>query len=250
MKDMNIEDFLFNNSRGQKLAARLYYKDRNNKKGVIFSHGLFSSKDGYKITEMARNIVNAGFTLMTFDFTFSGESPGDIFDISVLQEVDDLNRAVNVFREKGIEKIHLMGSSMGGVVTVLSVSEYNLSPESVILIATPVNFDGLIPHDAALNENHKGTVNISGVNVRKNFITELKNLDVASALENITCPILAIHGKLDTVVSYKDFETIHNLLGPGCDSLLIEDGDHNLTAENHLKLIKEKVENWLGEFAL
>lgn len=38
---MEIENFTFINSGGLKLAARIYYKDRYNKNGLIFSHGLF-----------------------------------------------------------------------------------------------------------------------------------------------------------------------------------------------------------------
>jgi len=247
---MDIENFKFRNSHGQELPARLYYNDRNNKRGVLFSHGLFSSKDGYKITQMAEYIVNAGYTLMTFDFTYSGESPGDICDISVMQEVDDLLRAADVFGEKGIENVHLMGSSMGGVVSILAGSSEALSPESIMLIATPLKFDGLIPADISDKENEDDMVYISGVQVNKKFINELKSLDVASAVEKITCPVLLIHGKLDAVVSFKDFEKIKKLLTTGCDSLLIEDGDHNLTDEKHLNLIKEKVKNWLGKFVL
>ena len=187
---------------------------------------------------------------MTFDFTFSGESPGDIYDTSVMQEVDDLLRAAGVFGEKGIENVHLMGSSMGGVVSILAGSSDFLSPESIILIATPLMFDGLIPADISDNENEEGMVYISGVQVNKKFINELKSLDVASAVEKITCPVLLIHGKLDAVVRLKDFESIKKLLTSDCDYLLIEDGDHNLTDEKHLNLIKEKVKNWLGEFVL
>lgn len=247
---MNIENFSFRNSLGQELAARIYYKDRNVKRGVVFSHGLFSSKDGYKITKMAEYIVNAGCTLMTFDFTYSGESPGDIYDISVIQEVDDLCRAVDTFRSMGIENIHLMGSSMGGVVSILAGSGGGLSPDSVILIATPLNFEGLIPADIPDNMDEESDIFISGIPVKKKFITELKSLDVASAVEKIDSPVLLIHGKLDAVVSYKDFEAIKSLVKSQCDSLLIEDGDHNLTEEKHLNIIKEKVVNWLGEFAL
>jgi dienelactone hydrolase len=164
---MEIENFTFSNSRGQELAARIYYNDRSMRRGVLFSHGLFSSKDGYKITKMAEYIVNAGYTLMTFDFTYSGESPGDICDISVMQEVDDLCCAADVFRGMGIEALHLMGSSMGGAVSILAGSGENLSPESIILIATPVNFNGLIPADISDYENEDGMVYISGVQVNK-----------------------------------------------------------------------------------
>ncbi len=247
---MEIENFTFLNSTGHKLAARIYFKDKYNKNGVIFSHGLFSSKDGYKITRMAEDIVNSGYSLMTFDFTYSGESSGNIADISIMQEVDDLLHAVQVFKAKGAEQIHLMGSSMGGVVSILAVAESSVPIRSLILIATPLNLSALIPEGNFHSIKDEDLINISGVPVKGKFISELGNLDLASAVIKIKCPVLSIHGKLDAIVSVNDFEEIKKLLKSPVDSILIEDGDHNLTEERHLNLIKKKVTNWLGKFIL
>lgn len=247
---MEIENFTFPNSIGHKLAARIYSKDKHNKNGVIFSHGLFSSKDGYKITRMAEDIVNSGYNLMTFDFTYSGESSGHISDISIIQEIDDLLCAIQVFKSKGIEQIHLMGSSMGGVVSILAAANNSAPIQSLILIATPLNLSTLIPKGNFSSIKDEDIINISGVPVKGKFISELGSLDLASAVAKIKCPVCIIHGKLDSVVSVTDFEEIKKLLKSSVDSILIEDGDHNLTEEHHLNLIKEKVTNWLGKFIL
>ncbi len=135
---MNVENFTFRNMAGLDLSARIYYPAIQSGKGVIFSHGLFSSKDGYKIKKMAEGIVNCGFTLMTFDFTFAGESPGNIADISVLEEVNDLISAINIFRERGITRLHLMGSSMGAAVSLLAAAKSDDKFESLIIIARPL----------------------------------------------------------------------------------------------------------------
>lgn len=246
---MITDNFSFTNSQGLDLAARLYYKDKIGKKGVIFSHGLFSSKDGYKITNMAEDIVNTGITLMTFDFTFSGESPGNIADISILQEVDDLLKGIEAFRKKGIEKIHLMGSSMGGVVSILAASRNEFSFESLILIATPADLTGLIPEEAQVDCS-TDMVSISGVRVKKSFIDELETLNVVSAAEKIKAPVLIIHGMLDNVVGVDNFDNLKKALKGPLEPVLIEDGDHNLTDDSHLAIIKERVKNWLGKFTV
>lgn len=246
---MIIDEFAFTNSIGLDLPSRLYYREEIGKRGVIFSHGLFSSKDGYKITNMAEDIVNAGYTLMTFDFTFSGESPGDIADISILQEVDDLLRGVEVFKKKGIEKIHLMGSSMGGVVSILAASRGNTVFESLMLIATPVYLTGLI-REGAVKDKGNDMVSISGVDVKTSFIHELENLDIAAAAEKISAPVLIIHGMLDNIVSIENFEVLKGLLRGPSEAVLIADGDHNLTGESHLRIIRERINNWLGKFTV
>jgi putative redox protein len=248
---MNIENFKFQNTRGTGLAGRIYSREINSGSGIIFSHGLFSSKDGYKITRMAETIVSSGFTLMTFDFSFSGESEGCIKEISLSGEVDDLKCAIGIFLSKGIKKIHLMGSSMGAAVTILAASESIVPVESLILIAAPIDFRNLIPgitktgfESADIN----GYTPISGIMVNNRFIGELLNTDMTAAVKNIPAPVLLIHGRNDSVVDFSNHKQFINNCPAECSSLVIEDGDHNLTRESDIAVISESVKGWLGNF--
>ena len=248
---MHIENFRFLNSHGVELAGRIYRKNKDQKAGVIFSHGLFSSKDGYKITRMAESIVGSGFALMTFDFTFSGESPGSIKDISIYKEVDDLKCAVNLFKSKGIEKIHLMGSSMGAAVTILVSSLEVFDIESLILIAAPLSFEKLIPEikkedTAALDPDGYST--IQGVMVNNRFIREIFEIDMIAAVKKIKVPVFIVHGKMDAVVDFSNLDVFMKNCGSECTPQVIEDGDHNLTRDSDISIISEKIKEWLGKF--
>ena len=234
---MLIDNFKFLNNRGVELAGRIYRKNDDYKSGVIFSHGLFSSKDGYKITRMAESIVESGFALMTFDFTFSGESPGSITDISIFEEVEDLKSAINFFKSKGIKKIHLMGSSMGAAVTILAASSGIFDIESLILIAAPLSFEKLIPEikkeDVELLDPD-GYTSISGVKVKNRFIREIFKIDMIDAVKKIKIPSLIVHGKMDAVVDFSNLDIFIKNCGSECTPLVIEDGDHNLTRDSDI----------------
>ncbi len=248
---MVVENLKFKNERGIELAGRIYSKEENYTSGVIFSHGLFSSKDGYKITRMAAAIVNCGYALMTFDFTFSGESQGNISDISVAEEVNDLKAAVNFFKSKGITKIHLMGSSMGAAVTILTASLGLFEIETLILIATPLKFSELIPEIKKSDYESldpEGYTSLSGIMVKNRFIKELFKIDMIDAVKKIKSPSLLVHGKLDKVVSFSNHKIFRENCVPECVSLVIEDGDHNLTREQDIDVISAEVERWLGKF--
>jgi len=245
---MEIVNFKFLNNRNIELAGRIYRND-NSLSGVIFSHGLFSSKDGYKITKMAEAIVNSGFNLMTFDFTFSGESPCSIKDISIEEEIDDLKCAINYFKETGIKKIHLMGSSMGAAITILTASLNIFRIESIILIATPLSFKKLIPE---FNENDINSLNadgftsIDGVLVNNHFIKEIFNINMIDAVKKINIPSLLIHGQNDSIVDVENLYLYIQNSPSTCSYLIIEDGDHNLTKESDIIQISEKVTDWLS----
>jgi len=248
---MIIENFKFKNLRNIELAGRIYRKSEDQKTGVIFSHGLFSSKDGYKITQMAGTILNSGFALMTFDFSFSGQSSGNIADISIYDEVNDLKCAIDLFKSLGIEKIHLMGSSMGAAVTILTASLGEYEFESLILIAAPLSFSKLVPEikqdDLKLLNPH-GYTSISGVMVNNGFIREIFEIDMVGAVKKIGIPALVIHGKMDAVVDFSDMQTFIKNCTSACSSLVIEDGDHNLTRDSDINIISENVKEWLGKF--
>jgi len=132
---MITEKVAFPNNLGRGLAGKVYRGGSPSPRGVIFSHGLFSTKDGYKITNLAERIVGAGFDLLAFDFSFSGESGGNIGDLSIHQEVRDLDAAAGFFRGRGIAELHLMGSSMGGLVSLLFASEGTINIASLTLVA-------------------------------------------------------------------------------------------------------------------
>lgn len=248
---MIIDNFKFRNRRDVELAGRIYRTKSDQKDGVIFSHGLFSSKDGYKITQMAGSILESGFALMTFDFSFSGESPGKIADISILDEVDDLKCAINLFKSRGFEKIHLMGSSLGAAVTILTASSGEFEIESLMLIAVPLSFEKLVPelkNNDLSDLDSQGYTSVSGVLVNNRFIREIFEIDMIEAVKEIISPVLLVHGKLDAVVDFGDHDTFIENCTSECLSLVIEDGDHNLTRDSDIKIISENVKGWLGKF--
>ena len=248
---MNTENFTFRNRGGLDLSARIYSPEKPTGKGVIFSHGLYSSKDGYKITKMADGIVNLGFTLMTFDFTFAGESPGNISDISVMEEVSDLLSAVDVFMGRGVSEIHLMGSSMGAAVSVLAVSKSEEKFKSLILIATPVDLLGIIPDmtpgQVDLLELH-GYTSVQGIRLKNSFFRELRDIDMIGAVRNIRSPVLLFHGGMDEVVKFRNHEIFLENITTETKPVVITDGDHNLTRESDIDFMMKRISEWLERF--
>ncbi len=229
------------------LAARWYHGDESNGKAVIFSHGLFSTKDGYKITRLADSITSAGFSLLTFDFRYSGESGGEIADISVMREVDDLSAVVAWVRKEGFDEIHLMGSSMGAAVTLLYCGRGG-GAASIITIAAPIDLISILPvmeRNEALSLDKDGYTDIEGIKIRNTFFRELAQIDITAALGSIKIPLLAIHGACDRVVPAAQGELLSRRYGGEVRYVLVEDGDHNLTRDKDLELIREEVIFWL-----
>lgn len=245
---MNVNKLTFYNNKSQKIAAKIYQNSPISPAGVIFCHGLFSTKDGYKITHLAEYIVNAGFTLLTFDFSFVGESGGNISELSILQEVDDLNSAFFYFQKYGIENIHLIGSSMGGLVSLLFSSVMGDKVRSQTLIAAPVILYGLMHSMAdadidALPEN--GFTMVDGISINNKFFKEIKIIDIEKAIANTTVPTLVIHGGKDNVVPVNNAAMLIKNISCEKRIVLIEDGDHNLSREPDLEILRDNIVEWI-----
>ncbi|MCU0846524.1 MAG: alpha/beta hydrolase [Spirochaetes bacterium] len=249
---MKAEKIIFKNGKNQELFGRLYIPEAEQGKCVIFSHGLFSSKDGYKITRLAGDIVSEGFFLLAFDFSFSGESGNNIADISIRQEVDDLKSAVAFMRDAGADDIHLMGSSMGAAVTILYASEYAYRPSSLISIAAPMDLAG-ISREAGIEDPGslppEGTACIDGIRLKNAFFREIMNIDMKAAAARIDCPVLIIHGALDSVVNARNAEILEETLKRGSRKFIVDDGDHNLSREEDIRSLSREITSWLKTYA-
>ena len=250
--DIIKEDVVFYNNKKTKIAGRIYKNSLDSLKGVIFSHGLFSSKDGYKITRLAEDIVSEGFTLLAFDFSFSGESGGKISDLSILQEVQDLGCAVRFMIDTGMKEIHLIGSSMGGAVSLIYLSEKPALIKSLSLIATPVDLHKLLILNTGIRDieglPHEGYTKIDEFEIKNSFFKEALEINIHENLKKIKTPVLVIHGENDSVVGPEDAGTIIDLLDTDKKLVIIEKGDHNLTTENDISVIRENIISWLNTY--
>ena len=240
------EDISFYNSKGQRIAGRLHRSEKQPKAGMIYCHGLFSTKDGYKITTMASDLVNASYTLLTFDFSFVGESEGDISELSILQEVDDLSHAASFFAAQGIEKMHLVGSSMGGVVSLLHAASSNRY-RSLSLIATPVMLPKLlnalgITDVSALPDN--GMTDMQGFLINNQFFKEHQSIDMEGAISKLSLPTLILHGEQDAVVPPENATHLYERLHSEKRLIIIEGGEHNLSRDSDIQTIKESIIHW------
>jgi len=68
-------------------------------------------------------LVSQGIATFRFDFFGQGESEGPFEQITVSLAVDQAHKAVDVMRDRGYRRIGLMGSSFGGLVSILAASQ-------------------------------------------------------------------------------------------------------------------------------
>ena len=181
----------FGNSRDERLAGVLHLPRGEAVLGVILCHGMESSKESLKHIRLGASLSRAGFAVLRFDFTGAGESTGDFESITCTRQVDDLEAAHDLLKDRGVSRVGVVGSSMGGT-TALMYAGAAEGVAALVTLAAPFDPRELIVRDfppkAIAFWRAQGFIDSNGRRLNTDFLEEAVTIDVAQAVARITCP--------------------------------------------------------------
>lgn len=102
--------------------------------GVILSH--MRPNDQSAWFEFAEELADEGYAALTFDFRGYGETGGDK-DFGKLDE--DLAAALRFMRDRGKERVFLIGASMGGTASLVVAAQEDVA--GVVAVSAPSRFE-------------------------------------------------------------------------------------------------------------
>lgn len=245
-----MEKVNFANSRGLDLVGNYWESDSD--AAVIMSHGFTGDKTewGYFDT-VAEELNEAGYNVLTFDFSGSGESNDD--PITVEKEVDDLDSAIQYLEGKDhIERIGLYGHSLGGLVSLR-----NDRPEiEAMVLTSPVTAkvedygahrfedDETFTCEDGIYTKHRDRGVRDQIPIDEKIIEERRQVDQDQLLSDIDTPVLIIHGDQDSVVPLEDSRNAVEKLENG-ELEVIEGLDHDY--DSHFDQITDNTRNWFNK---
>jgi pimeloyl-ACP methyl ester carboxylesterase len=207
---------------------------------------MLSGKDGVKHTRLAHEAEQRGMALLRFDFAGRGESGGSVFDMSYSNEVEDLDAAINWLWAKGVQRIGLFGSSMGGAVALLTAArdERVVAVATLAAVAHPSAIEERYP-DETLSWTKNGYVDTPAGRIGRSFYDDALQHDVVSAVGILRAPILIMHGTEDTVVPQTDALDLATA-ARNATLDLIEGGDHQFHNEQFLRPAIRRIADFLA----
>ena len=193
-------------SNGKDIYARAFVPDASGRVPlVIFSHGL--GADARHEEEVQKALAKAGIAVFSFEFAggSSSEAPmseGLTTEMSVLTEVQNLKDAIRI--ASGMEyvdpqKIYLMGSSQGGLVTALTAEEVT-NIAGLFLFYPAFSLPDDIRSSFPKLDEVPETFNLLGTKIGKKYITDIYDMDPYANLEALGMPVHIYHGKDDNIV--------------------------------------------------
>lgn len=89
----------------------------------MLCHGFLSSKTSSTNNTLTRMLTGHGISTFRFDFFGQAESEGPFDQITVTLAIEQASAAIDLMRQRGFRRIGLMGSSFGGLVSILTAAQ-------------------------------------------------------------------------------------------------------------------------------
>lgn len=217
----------------QRVVGILTKPERKAKNAILLLHGFTGIRDEWgRFNKLAENLSNEGFANLRIDMRGSGESEGKFRDTTVYTEKDDALAAIDYLTKQGYEKIGLVGLSLGGLVSLLTILEIEIS--AMCLWAPAIYYKAerhLRGKEKELDE--RGYIITFSVmsgepfEVDKKFFETLNEINTDGVLGKVKCPTLIIHGERDENVPIEGSKRAIKLMNCKKELKIIPDEDHD-----------------------
>ncbi|MCI0494291.1 lysophospholipase [candidate division KSB1 bacterium] len=247
---MKSKRLKFTGSLGYKLSAILDLPDDGNASVfAIFAH-CFTCNKNYKIFHSINQVLtHHKFGVLRFDFTGLGASQGSFGETNFSSNIGDIIAAVE-FLELNYEAPELLiGHSLGGAAAIHAAERLS-SCKAVVTIATPSNLASirslLMSKKDELERNGEANVSISGreFTIKKQFLSDVENVDMERALKNLKKPILICHSSLDELVPIEDAFQLFSLAQRKKSFIALDGADHLLSNSEDGKYLGQLIASW------
>ncbi|MBD3361577.1 alpha/beta fold hydrolase [Candidatus Woesearchaeota archaeon] len=248
-----MEKVNFQNSRGLNLVGDFYPADDDDRI-VIMMHGFTGDRHEWGLFDrIAEELQVAGNSVLTFDFSGSGESDDD--SLALDKQVEDFYAVVKYVKSRGFENIGLHGHSFGGLVALKGYSE---DIAAMVLTAPVTNkvrytWDKRYSAEQLAELREKGYITtLREEGVRKKFIIDKQMLkdreavDPEEILPNVKCPVLILHGAEDERVPVDDSKEAINYLPLESELRIIPGANHKF--EKYVDTIVGKTVLWFNKY--
>ncbi len=113
----------FRDPAGHQVSAILTTPETPTDRLVVLCHGFLSNKNSTTNKVLTARLVEQGIATFRFDFFGQGESEGPFERITVSLALEQALAALDLVASKGYGRIGLVGSSFGGLVSILAAAK-------------------------------------------------------------------------------------------------------------------------------
>jgi pimeloyl-ACP methyl ester carboxylesterase len=237
MKPRGLDLYRINLAGGH-LDARLSYPDPEpGRFAIIYLHGFGSTKTGQKAEAVELACAERDWACASFDFRGHGASSGSMLDLRPSGLIADLEAVHDDLRKRGVERVGLIGSSMGAWAAVWFTKRHPGTVVGLGLFAPAFNFprsrrDSLTP-EARQQWEETGRLRVRNewidVEIGRGMLEEADQFSLRDLTHGWNKPVLVYHAQDDPVVPFHESLAFVNALKtPGTTVRIIKEGGHRM----------------------
>jgi uncharacterized protein len=247
------EALTFLDSRGHKVAAVLTVPNNPTHHLAVLCHGFLSTKNSTTNKTLTRLLTDRGVATFRFDFFGQGESQGPFESLTTTLAVEQATAAINLVLAKGFSRIGLVGSSFGGLVSILTASQRQ-DLACLALKCPVVDFAEELRLEFGSDEmaRWQGTdtiPNITGgparIRLRYGFFEDCLGQIAYGPAERITAPTLIVQGEEDEFVPLHQSQQLFDALRGPKRLDLLPGADHQFTRSDDFRTMTTSIAEWL-----
>jgi pimeloyl-ACP methyl ester carboxylesterase len=224
---------------GGEVEAYLSYPQQPQESAILFVHGFGSGRGGEKAVALEAECARHGLTFASFDFRGHGQSTGTLLELRGSGLLADLEAVHAYLAERGVRRLGLVGSSMGGWASAWFAVRHPEAVASVVLIAPAFNF--VRARWASLTEPQRQHWRQTGrLRVRNEWldteigyglVEEIDQFPMEDLAAKWARPLLIFHGMNDQTIPCADsLDFVQRAAFPTIELRLLKSGDHRLSA--------------------
>ena len=246
----------FQDSHGHLVSALLAEPPGKAEGIVVLCHGFLSTKQSNTNRRITDILLLQGISTFCFDWFGMGESEGSFADITVGRCCDQLKQALAFISRQGHQRIGLIGSSFGGLISILVAGQY---PHLLALgLKCPVpDFPELLRlefgeaamgHWKATGEIPNVTGGDKPIELRYDFYEDCLQYDAYHAAETIKSPTLIVHGDQDELVPLHQIQRLRGALTTQKELRILEGANHYFGKPEDFRKMTTLLGDWMVHF--
>jgi len=251
MKRLKVK---FLNKEGQELAARMELPANGQPHNyAIFAHCFTCNKNLNAIRNVVNRMTEAGFGVLSFDFTGLGESEGDFADTNFSSNVGDIVAAADFLTKEYSAPALLIGHSLGGAAVLFAADKIE-SVQAVATVGAPSNpehVQHLIQSNVdTIEKNGAAEVNIGGrsFTIKKQFVDDLKKHTLPEVLKSMRKSLLIMHSPQDTTVGIENAAEIYTAAHHPKSFVSLDGADHLMTNKADSQYVGKVIASWAERY--
>ena len=216
---------------------------------AIFYHGFTVDRIGMqRLHELfARALVDQGFACVRFDFYGLGESEGDFNEMTLGHEIEEAKAIYRWTAEQDFcdpENLYITGHSQGGLICTVIAPE--LQPKAMVLWAPALNmYYGASERARTMMGPTENGWDIEGLELSREYIDEIRRMDLRAMALGYSGPTLLIHGEKDELVPVDCAYEYGDIYGSTMKLVIIPGANHQFRSLNWKKQVYDASTDFL-----